>query len=135
MSPQPSRTSSTLRADRGVPTPVTPTMPAMPSEAEIKRKRMAKLARTFGENVPPEMVFPTKQPSTTTQAVRELEEEQPRRVLGTTVDVNVSVSIQPPPRRSSRAWATGSRRGTWTGEWNRQDIREVQQKLRALKVR
>ena len=36
-------------------------------------------------------------------------------------------------RRSSRVWVTGN--GSWTGEWNRKDIREVQQQLRALRAR
>ncbi|GJE86850.1 hypothetical protein PsYK624_029330 [Phanerochaete sordida] len=83
-----------------------------PTEAEIRRKRMAKLTRTLGENIPPEMVFT---PSHTRQAA--------------------SVVITPPPRRSSRVWMTGSSNGAWTGEWNRKDIGEVQQKLRSLKSR
>ena len=40
---------------------------------------------------------------------------------------------QSPGRRSSRVWVTNN--GTWTGEWNRRDIREVQHQLRNLKLR
>ena len=40
---------------------------------------------------------------------------------------------QSPERRSSRVWVTNN--GTWTGEWNRRDIREVQHQLRNLKLR
>ncbi|KAI0349216.1 hypothetical protein OH77DRAFT_1432258 [Trametes cingulata] len=36
-------------------------------------------------------------------------------------------------RPSSRVWVTGA--GTWRGEWNRRDVREVQQQLRALRAR
>lgn len=79
---------------------------------------MAKLARTLGENVPPEMVFPTA--------------TNGRRMVGSQ---SRPICITPPPRRSSRVWITGSKMGTWTGEWNRRDIEEVQQKLRALKAR
>lgn len=100
--------------------PMSPTfsdLPAAPSAAEVRRKRMAKLTRTLGENIPPEVVFP---PSHTRQAAP------------------VSVSATPrtaQPKRSSQVWITGAKNGTWVGEWNRKDIGEVQKKLRNLKVR
>lgn len=103
-------------------TPSSPThtdLPDEPSATEIRRKRMAKLARTFGENIPPELVFPQHAPI-------------PRQT------VSLDSGSQRPPlsaRRSSQVWITGSASGAWTGEWNRKDIREVQQKLRNLKMR
>lgn len=39
-----------------------------------------------------------------------------------------------PVSPSSKMWATGSP-GSWMGEWNRRDIRDVQKQLRALKAR
>ncbi|KAJ3555901.1 hypothetical protein NM688_g2324 [Phlebia brevispora] len=105
-----------------VPECVTPATPSTPTEAEIRRKRMAKLNRTFGENVPPEFVFTSAAP--TPRAANVSQKMQTQEVV-----------ITPPPRRSSRVWVTGNSAGNWIGEWNRRDIREVQQKLRALKAR
>ncbi|EKM55709.1 uncharacterized protein PHACADRAFT_256523 [Phanerochaete carnosa HHB-10118-sp] len=95
--------------------PITPTCsdgPQLPSDAEVRRRRMAKLKRTLGENIPPEMVFAS------------LHAEQAP-----------SVTATPPPKRSSEVWVTADRNGTWVGEWNRSDIGEVQRQLRNLRAR
>ncbi|RDX49520.1 hypothetical protein OH76DRAFT_536697 [Lentinus brumalis] len=39
-------------------TPTTPGTPATPTVTETRRKRLAKLKRTLGENVPPELIMP-----------------------------------------------------------------------------
>ncbi|PSR72661.1 hypothetical protein PHLCEN_2v11469 [Hermanssonia centrifuga] len=103
-----------------VPGCTEPDTPVVPSAAEVRRKRMAKLTRTLGENIPPEIVFP---PTTSTSNARSAPTQ---RQLATAVH---------PIKRSSRVWMTGSNLGTWTGEWNRKDIKEVQKKLRTLKAR
>lgn len=100
------------------PPGLSPTYPeetVPPSASELRRRRMAKLSRTLGETVPTEIVFPQTHS----------DEAAPY----------VIPSSQLPPRRSSKVWATGGRNGSWVGEWNRTDIREVQDNLRSLKVR
>ncbi|KAF7791153.1 hypothetical protein EIP86_002164 [Pleurotus ostreatoroseus] len=104
---------------------LSPVTPSAPSEAEIRRKRIAKLNRTFGENVPPEMVL-SSVTSTRSNEKPLPQLPQPQRD---------EVCITPPPRRSSRVWVTGSNAGKWTGEWNRRDITQVQQELRMLRAR
>ncbi|KAI0737853.1 hypothetical protein C8Q80DRAFT_1211301 [Daedaleopsis nitida] len=41
-------------------TPTTPLTPATPTATETRRKRLAKLKRTLGENVPPELIAPIR---------------------------------------------------------------------------
>ena len=88
---------------------------------------MAKLARTLGENIPVDLVFPTlsaadrEPPSAVERANR-------RRSMS--VDVSHAAAVLAVPR-SSRIWVTGG--SLWTGEWNRRDIREVQNQLRRLR--
>ena len=86
-----------------------------PTVAEVRRKRMAKLKRTLGENVPPEMVFPETHRHTPLTAE--------------------CTPVAQGPRPSSRVWVTSGSNGGWVGEWNRRDIGEVQHKLRTLKAR
>jgi len=74
---------------------------------------MAKLTRTLGENVPPELVFAAQHPDS--PAVKQ------------------EVVLPPSLKRSSKVWETGA--AAWRGEWNRKDIREVQNQLRNLKAR
>ncbi|KAH9943954.1 hypothetical protein B0H21DRAFT_469645 [Amylocystis lapponica] len=106
------------------PTPFTPTTPVPPSSAEARRRRMAKLQRTLGENVPHDLVFPAPTPASapSTLSVPALGHH----------GRSPSLDDDLPPARSSRVWVTGS--SAWTGEWNRRDIREVQQQLRALRA-
>ncbi|KAI0328739.1 hypothetical protein GY45DRAFT_1372097 [Cubamyces sp. BRFM 1775] len=169
--------------------PTTPTTPITPTVTETRRKRLAKLKRTLGENVPIELVLPLrsaqnrKTSSTSTsassspitppaapmvyspppapftprprtangnaKAPRQQQQQQiskatlpraqaPRanRRRSMSVDFQTAAqeeTVHSPERRSSRVWVTGN--GMWTGEWNRKDIREVQQQLRALRVR
>ncbi|EKM52984.1 uncharacterized protein PHACADRAFT_197416 [Phanerochaete carnosa HHB-10118-sp] len=129
----------------------TPTTPVFPSAAETRRRRMAKLTRTLGEIIPPHLVFGARKPPGNIAAG---DAEQ----YGVVVSVEggakpADAGLMPPARtstrvrrsmsvdlggalplaRSSRVWVTGS--SEWRGEWNRRDIREVQQGLRSLKAR
>ncbi|KAI0643954.1 hypothetical protein C8Q79DRAFT_927830 [Trametes meyenii] len=140
--------------------PTSPTSPVTPTVTEARRKRLAKLKRTLGENVPPELVLPfrsapshshsrARQPSSSPttpppppqtysppplpqKSTQTLPRPAPRR-RSVSVDWQQTVSAPEDARRSSRVWVTGN--GTWTGEWNRRDIREVQQQLRNLRAR
>ncbi|RPD53693.1 hypothetical protein L226DRAFT_455542 [Lentinus tigrinus ALCF2SS1-7] len=203
-------------------TPHTPGTPTTPTVTETRRKRLAKLKRTLGENVPPELIMPFRSARTpssqrpspvdpppapqtlsppalsalhpalhpyshhqeharsrpppvkaqrTVPFVRPAKEQQQRR---RSVSVDFKHGVMSPalfapapapkegalghsrspsafrmtsPRRAARererereqsveerVWVTNNN-GTWTGEWNRKDIREVQQQLRNLKLR
>ncbi|KAI0339185.1 hypothetical protein BDW22DRAFT_1361641 [Trametopsis cervina] len=112
-------TSSRAKED-GVASPLLSGMPRELSETEVRRKRMAKLARTFGENVPPEYVFPTSRNPSSVLRQHRHPEGKPKQ--------------QHSPRPSSQVWTTGSA-GAWTGAWNRKDIGEVQHKLRTLRAK
>lgn len=102
------------------PTPTLVDVPHPPSGVELRRKRMAKLTRTFGENVPVEYVFP---PAPSMTSCHQQSDQQ------------VSRQQMPPRTKSStKTWTTGSRSGAWVGEWNRKDIKDVQRELRTLKV-
>ncbi|KAI0666526.1 hypothetical protein C8Q78DRAFT_994910 [Trametes maxima] len=149
--------------------PTSPTSPVTPTVTETRRKRLAKLKRTLGENVPPELILPfrsapshsnshssarTRQPEASPMTpppapqtysppplnslppkpsqAQTLPRPAPRR-RSVSVDFQQTVSAPEGARRSSRVWVTGN--GSWTGEWNRRDIREVQQQLRNLRAR
>ena len=212
-------------------TPTTPLTPSTPTATETRRKRLAKLKRTLGENVPVELVMPfrplrAQRPSPvntppvsetylspplksapyskTTVDSQQRQEARAKPVPRThrtdphvrpsavstlpkggvrrrsaSVDFKhgvmspalaastvsqptrkpyhhsrapseaanmvspshppVSYSVTNVPREpahnpgSGRVWVTGT--GSWTGEWNRKDIREVQQQLRNLRLR
>lgn len=87
---------------------------------------MAKLTRTLGENVPPELVF------------------SPEPLLGSytgdyvlhkqrSISVDHKAAGRDAFARTSQIWMTGTK--VWQGAWNRKDIREVQKQLRSLKAR
>lgn len=155
--------------------PVTPTTPVTPTATETRRKRLAKLKRTLGENVPAELILPFRSsprsrrqstaassatassssstaspvpPTPRAQATlpRIKPQPQPNRRRSMSVDYSHPQQTASAPecsstasspasddRPNSRVWVTGA--GTWTGEWNRKDIREVQHQLRALRMR
>ncbi|CAL1710575.1 unnamed protein product [Somion occarium] len=104
------------------PTPVTP---VVPSAAELRRKKIAKLTRTLGENVPPELVFSKVPPQSYFTP-----EPLPRKQRSMSVDESTGDDVF---ARTSRIWVTGTK--AWQGAWNRKDIVEVQKQLRNLKAR
>lgn len=126
--------------------PPTPMTPIEPSRAEARRRKMARVVRTLGENVPAELVF---QPSDTEWP----ESVQTTKFLGARL-VSRSRSTKSQRRRSaslgsSSQWqrllelpapvfSSGKRAPEdqrWVGAWNRRNIAQVQRELRALRRR
>lgn len=115
------------------PTPCTPTF----DQSEIKRKRMAKLARHLGETIPPHLIsaapvespkadmVPAKKRSMSVGCINALEAIDNVSELGFSQH-KPAVSFCPQPE-------TQARLTSWVGEWNRDDIQEVQKQLRALR--
>jgi len=106
--------------------------PPSPSTLQGRRKKMAKLAKQFGENVPPELVFRSDAPPKP-EAPRREERAQRRRSMSVgyamtvnTIDVSSGQVVG-----MGVAFSSGE---SWVGEWNR-DIKDVQKGLRALRVR
>jgi len=134
-------TATTLAPSPITPSPISPLSPVFPTPAESRRKRMAKLARTLGENIPPHLVLPSKRPTTPTFQTsfsvssvgqgRNLMVTRKRRSMS--VDFASGAGAMPACGRSSRIWVTESK--TWRGEWNRRNIQDVQKQLRSLKAR
>ncbi|KAG2084389.1 hypothetical protein BD769DRAFT_1538597 [Suillus cothurnatus] len=92
------------------PTPRTPSFDA----AELRRKRMAKLARHLSENVPPELVTVRGPPA----QLRSEEDVPNRKRRSMSVDLTSPQNTPIAPKR----------------EWNRSDSRDVQRELRNLSV-
>ncbi|KIJ58925.1 hypothetical protein HYDPIDRAFT_117060 [Hydnomerulius pinastri MD-312] len=111
------------------PTPRTPSFSGKPDLAEIRRKRMAKLARHLGENVPAELVFASEAtPKSSTLSRDQLTRKRRSMSVGYTNSKDV------PFAHGSKPSVSQSKQD-WVGEWNRSDIREVQKELRNLKSR
>ncbi|KAG0696783.1 hypothetical protein DFH29DRAFT_949762 [Suillus ampliporus] len=104
------------------PTPRTPSFDA----AEVRRKRMAKLTRHLGENVPPELVTAQGPPS----QLRSEDNVPNRKRRSMSIDLASpqNTPFATKPQISSEA------NSDWVGEWNRSDIRDVQRELRNLKA-
>lgn len=101
--------------------PLTPTSNAFfhqKKEADAKRKKMSKVNRTFGENVPSELIFPAPINPAPSATTRSTPAARNRR----------SMTIS-----TAQVWSTGTQ--GWVGEWNRGNIQEVQAQLRQLKAR
>ncbi|KAI0279147.1 hypothetical protein BGY98DRAFT_933426 [Russula aff. rugulosa BPL654] len=125
----------------------TPTTPQQLSTAEVRRRKMARVMRTLGEKVPPELVFQASGKDglendlvSTTMVV---DTRLVTRTRSTTKNnrrrsASVGSSTQwqrllelPAPVFSSGAMAPDDQR--WVGEWNRRNIGQVQRELRALR--
>ncbi|OAX38480.1 hypothetical protein K503DRAFT_691481 [Rhizopogon vinicolor AM-OR11-026] len=104
------------------PTPHTPSFDA----TEVRRRRIAKLARHLGENVPPELVTVQTPPSRSRS--REGVPNRKRRSMSVNCTSSQNVPFAPKPQVPSHS------NSDWVGEWNRPDISQVQRELRALKV-
>jgi len=101
------------------PTPLSPTFSPNVNTPDMRRKKMAKLARFLGENVPPELVFPSSQQPSFEPPFQNLNQR------------GKSVSAAD---HTAQALNRQRPMGEWVGEWNRTDIRDVQRELRALKA-
>lgn len=121
--------------------PVSPLSPAFPNalSPDARIRKMAKLTRTLGENVPPELVFPQSHCSARQARRRSMSlaaVDRPR--TNTAADVPQS----PPPfsagasftsEQETQTWRRKERE--WSGEWNVQDYERVVRGLRGLKAR
>ncbi|KAH7884071.1 hypothetical protein F5I97DRAFT_1898067 [Phlebopus sp. FC_14] len=108
------------------PSPSSPSFFTTPDIAEVRRKRMAKLARTLGENVPTELVFASE-----ASPARPAADETRRKRRSMSVSHAYSKDAPFVHRKAS----SSRPKQDWVGEWNRGDIREVQKELRNLKAR
>ncbi|KAK7689611.1 hypothetical protein QCA50_007404 [Cerrena zonata] len=124
VSPDSAKTIKFSELKGGMRTP-TPATPITPTPSEVRRKRMAKLTRTLGENVPPELVFSQQAPLGSYTGEHSI--CKPRTM---SVDHAARRDVF---ARTSQIWMTGTK--GWQGAWNRKDIREVQKQLRNLKAR
>lgn len=102
------------------PTPRSPSFDA----AEVRRKRIAKLARHLGESVPPELVTAQAPPSQSREGLS----NRKRRSMSVNCANPQNIPFAP------RAQVPSQTNSDWVGEWNRPDISDVQRELRALKV-
>ncbi|KAI5997795.1 hypothetical protein F5J12DRAFT_850404 [Pisolithus orientalis] len=109
--------------------PLSPCSPAasVPDPAEMRRKRVAKLSRHLGENIPPELVpAPEAHPiprSSHTQS-------PPKKSASTSCVIPKDVPFAPVEvLPSQHVWNQD-----WVGQWNRSDMQEVQRELRNLKA-
>ncbi|EIW85933.1 hypothetical protein CONPUDRAFT_133632 [Coniophora puteana RWD-64-598 SS2] len=146
------------------PTPHT-ALPSPPCPEVIRQKRLAKLSRTLGEDIPAELVFPP-QPSrraseerlapapapapAAASAVSAAKRKQRRR--SKTLDFGsggavprspapfdpyfqrAPEDIPPVPALPEGAKAKREQPHEWVGEWNRDNIRDVQKALRHLRL-
>jgi hypothetical protein len=117
-------TPSSARASSAYfpPSPRTPSFDA----AELRRKRMAKLARHLGENVPPELVT-ARGPPTRLRSEEDVPNRE-RRSISVDPTSPQNTPIAPIPEVCTQT------NSDWVGEWNRSDIRDVQRELRNLRA-
>lgn len=137
----PTPSTATILTPSTASSGITPITPVFPTPAESRRKRMAKLTRTLGEIVPPQLVFASRKASgyDSTAVKTDLPEKlhpveraiEPGRRRSMSVDF--SGSPDQSFSRSPQVWVTEN--STWRGEWNRKDIRTVQNELRCLRLR
>ena len=127
--------------------PSTPSTPKQLSATEARRRKMARVMRTLGEKVPPELVFQASDKdgleNNSVSTTMLLDTRPVTRTRSTTQgnrrrSASVGSSTQwqrlldlPAPAFSSGAKAPDDQR--WAGEWNRRNIGQVQRELRALR--
>ncbi|KAJ6617657.1 hypothetical protein B0H10DRAFT_1298440 [Mycena sp. CBHHK59/15] len=110
--------SPASRPTSALPSPLTPTFapntpPAHDDAGERRRKKMAKLVRTLGQNVPPELVFPANSTKIRRRAstMSVPAPESPRTLSHAT---SYSSLAAPPPRAPS---VLSNSSGSSDGEW------------------
>jgi hypothetical protein len=129
--------------------PPTPATPKEPSRREARRRKMARVVRTLGENVPPELVFKpsdmvwSENPPLSTTRTHEVRSGSPTRSTAKSTrprSASLDSSSQwqrllelPAPVFSSSTRAPADQQ--WVGAWNRRNIAQVQRELRALRHR
>ncbi|KAF7791155.1 hypothetical protein EIP86_002166 [Pleurotus ostreatoroseus] len=120
----------------------TPTTPSLPSAAELRRKRIAKLSRTLGEIIPPHLIEPCAEapktagfpiPRLPLSPIAALPRPRGRAKRSMSMDYGRrGAPSMARPSTDDEPWRTVQK--TWVGEWNRTDIREVQDQLRTLRA-
>ncbi|KAI0292740.1 hypothetical protein BC826DRAFT_1105349 [Russula brevipes] len=120
--------------------PPTPTTPIEPNCAEARRRKMARVMRTLGEKVPPELVFRTDNSaaaaalSRTRSAPTSHQHQHRRRSASVDSTSQWQRLLElPAPIFSSSSKAPDDQ--GWVGEWNRRNIGQVQRELRGLRRR
>ncbi|KAH9072833.1 hypothetical protein EDB83DRAFT_135104 [Lactarius deliciosus] len=128
--------------------PQTPTTPIEPSHTEARRRKMARVVRKLGENVPAELVFQSPDAgwieTTHVQTAKLVSSRSISHSRSTKSNRRRSASLGsnsqwqrllelPAPVFSSGARAPEDQR--WVGTWNRRNIAQVQRELRALRRR
>jgi hypothetical protein len=118
-------------AEKSAMFPPTPSTPVFtPNPACVRRRKLAKLARHLGENVPPELVFPTASP------VEERHQRAGKRRSMSVSELSGGKYAPLPSANASGASQKALNGGAgWVGQWNRSDIRDVQRELRTLRAR
>ncbi|KAI5986367.1 hypothetical protein EDD15DRAFT_1548700 [Pisolithus albus] len=109
---------------------ISPCSPAVsiPDAVETRRRRVAKLSRHLGENIPPELI-----PTPAACPVRRSSQTQSpkKRSASFSCAIPKDVPFAPVEALPSKS----GRSQDWVGQWNRSDIQEVQKELRNLKAR
>jgi len=100
--------------------------------AEAKRRKMTKVIRTLGENVPQELVFPAPKTSSRSRFPSSRKNDPQIRHSRS---FSTSAAYKPETWTAGASVCPQDKPGSWVGEWNRSDIREVQQHLRVLRFR
>jgi len=144
-----SRVQATPRLTRSpsLDVPPTPTTPTQASSVEARRRKMARVMRTLGENVPPELVFqPSGKdslenhlvPTTMVLDTRSVSHKRSAAKISRRRSASVGATTQwqrvldlPAPVFSSSSKAPEDQR--WVGKWNRRNIAQVQHELRNLR--
>jgi hypothetical protein len=122
--------------------PPTPTTPVEPNCAEARRRKMARVMRTLGENVPPELVFRTEKDSssapTALSRTRSTPTSHSHHHRRRSASVDSTSQWQRLVELPAPVFASGSKAPedqSWVGEWNRRNIGQVQRELRGLRRR
>ena len=121
--------------------PPTPSTPIEPSRTELRRRKMARVVRTLGENVPPELVFHQSDSDWPDSKPVPESRSSPRKLTNPKSNRRRSASVGsssqwqrlldlPAPVFSSSSRAPEDQR--WVGAWNRRNIAQVQRELRSL---
>jgi hypothetical protein len=115
-------TANHLTAGTSYSFPSTPCTPTF-DHSEVRRKRMAKLARHLGEVIPPQLVssLPRRRRSMS--------------IGGPGMASELGFSQHKPAVSYCPGPSIVDRQVSWIGEWNRDDMEDVQKQLRALKGR
>ncbi|KAF7360848.1 hypothetical protein MSAN_01114200 [Mycena sanguinolenta] len=138
-------TSSSTAERTSVQSPLSPTFsltlnsPVTPTfVVDTRRRKMAKLTRTLGENVPPELVFPTfkSRRRASTLSIPESMLERSSSDTHDSSSTHASTSSHEPLLPPSRPHRNTYRKEQgWSGEWvgNVADMDDVVRRLRGLK--